>query len=98
MQDNSFYDYLVIHRSVEGEGIAVLVTVGGAVDLPLLMEGSKRVKGGGVTRGGSAKEGRAVVQVCRTLMNDRPIRSCHPARRVSALARMDSRGGNMSWL
>lgn len=44
----------------------------------------------------SGKEGWAVAQDCRTLMNDHPIQACHPAGRVSALAWMDSRGGNLS--
>lgn len=37
-----------------------------------------------------------VAQDCRPLMNDHPIQTCHPARRVTTLAWMDSRGGNLS--
>lgn len=33
---------------------------------------------------------------CPTLMNDHTMSACHAARRVSALARMDGRGGNLS--
>lgn len=99
MQDNSFYDYLVIHSSGWGELGGWGGCSGGwsAVDLPLLMERSKAwtgVWGGGLERRG--KEGRAVAQDCRTLMNDHPIQACHPTRRVSALAEMDRRGGNLS--
>lgn len=45
----------------------------------------------------SGKEGWVVAaQDCRALMNDHAMQACHPAGRVSALAWMDSRGGNLS--